>query len=149
MGCFLVYPLGFCRFYKTAKRPDKALARTKQFSSCGRTYHKATPCRLATFFTRRTRQVFAVFIKRQGAQAKLSRELNSSLLVDGHTTKPPLAVWQGVALWCTRRDSNSQRGRRRPLFYPVRLRVHIPFFKSTYILLFFAFILQAFMLYYL
>ncbi len=30
---------------------------------------------------------------------------------------------QGGLFWCTRRGSNSQRGRRRPLFYPIRLRV--------------------------
>ena len=27
--------------------------------------------------------------------------------------------------WCTRRGSNSQRRRRKPKFYPVRLRMHI------------------------
>ena len=30
--------------------------------------------------------------------------------------------------WCTRRDLNSQRSRRRALFYPIRLRVHIRYY---------------------
>ena len=42
---------------------------------------------------------------------------------------------QGV-FWCTWRGSNSQRGRRRPLFYPIRLQVRA-FFKKAFIFYYF------------
>ncbi len=90
---------------------------------------KNTPCRECLFGA--PGEVLPIPLKGNSRQSvaalRLARTREFSPRFPVPTKKHPLS---GVSFWCTRRGSNSQRGRRRPLFYPIRLRVHILFFKK-------------------
>ena len=99
------------------------LARTREFSPFHRMQkrpHKGGvlvhPARISDTLKR---------VPSESVAASGSHELVSSRLFSVCKNAPTRE-----AFWCTRRGSNSQRGRRRPLFYPIRLRVHILFFKK-------------------